>query len=479
MDKSHESIAAANGITQQRQHVELTNTLQKWGDSFGVTLESLEFAKRMDAVDPLRDIRDNFTFPTMKDLPCVDQSLVENLDEECIYLCGNSLGLKPKRADAYQQDVLNCWGKLGVFTHFTGRFPAAQCDLLVKESLVKLVGAGHSDEVVCMNGLSVNIHLLLISFYRPTANRYKIMIEGHSFPSDRYAVVSQLKLHGYTEEDGLVILQTRTGEHLLRTEDILAAIQEHGQSVAVVFLSGVHYYTGQKFDIETITKSGQAQGCLVGWDLAHAAGNTELKLHDWSVDFACWCSYKYLNSGAGCIAGAFIHRKHHQDDRPRLCGWWSNREETRFDMQHSVDAAPGADAYRLCNPPPALVALHKAGLEIFEEAGMDRLLAKQYLLTGYLEYLMDHLDPDAGETGDEKFVEIITPRDPRQRGTQLSVMFPFSVKEIHEKLEKRGVVCDVRLPSVMRLAPTASYNTFTDVYRFFTVLKQVMMECRM
>lgn len=475
MNKSHNSDTA-NGI-QHDQDIDLTNSLRKWADSFGVTLESSEFAAQMDLADPLREVRSNFTFPTMKDLPCVDLSLIEKPDEECIYLCGNSLGLKPKRADAYQQEVLNCWAKLGVFTHFTGRFPAAKCDLLVKDSLVKLVGAENTDEVVCMNGLTVNIHLLLISFYRPTATRYKIMIEGHAFPSDRYAVVSQLNLHGYTEEDGLIILQTRPGEHILRTEDILASIEKHGEHVAVIFLSGVHYYTGQKFDIETITKSGQAQGCLVGWDLAHAVGNVELKIHDWDVDFACWCTYKYLNSGAGGIAGVFIHQKHHHDNRPKFCGWWSNREDTRFEMQHSVDAAAGADSYRLCNPPPALVALHIAGLEIFEEAGMDRLLAKQYLLTGYLEHLMDHLA--LSDAGEDKFVEIITPRDPRQRGTQLSVMFPFSVKDIHERLEKRGVVCDVRLPSVMRLAPTASYNTFTDVYRFFTVLKQVMIECKM
>lgn len=444
--------------------------LEDLAAGFGVDLCTAEFARHMDAVDPLKDFRSLFAIPLVKDLPCVDDDI--DGEEEVIYLCGNSLGLKPKKADGYIQNVLDAWAQMGVLSHFNGEFPAALCDTKVKEAVAEVVGAS-PQEVVSMNGLTVNIHLLLVSFYRPSAARYKIIIEDHAFPSDRYAVTSQLQLHGYSEQDGLIILKNRPGEHHLRTEDICSAIEEHGHSVAIVFLSGVHYYTGQKFDIETITRCGQKEGCIVGWDLAHAVGNVQLKLHDWNADFATWCSYKYLNAGAGGIAGAFVHQRHHRKN-PKLIGWWSNKHETRFEMRHHVDVASGADAYRMSNPPPTLIALHKAGLEIFEAAGIDRLLAKQYLLTGYLEYLLDHFNSEELKSNDTKLMDIITLRDPQQRGCQLSVTFSIPLEHIHQRIEKMGILCDIRLPSVMRLAPVPSYNSFNDVYRFYNILKQLI-----
>jgi len=459
---------------KQHQDEKLKRVLEDLASGFGVDLGSPEFATQMDQIDPLRELRSLFTIPLIKDLPCVDDGV--NGEEEVVYLCGNSLGLKPKKADGYIQNVLDSWSKMGVLSHFNGQFPAALSDLMVKDSLTKVVGAS-AEEVVAMNGLTVNIHLLLISFYQPTASRYKIIIEDHAFPSDRYAVISQLELHGYSEQDGLIILKSRPGEHHLRTEDICSAIEENGASVALVFLSGVHYYTGQKFDIERITRCGQKEGCIVGWDLAHAVGNVQLKLHDWNADFATWCTYKYLNAGAGGIAGAFVHQRHHQKN-PKLIGWWSNKHETRFEMKHHVDIASGADAYRMSNPPPTQIALHKAGLEIFEAAGIDRLLEKQYLLTGYLEYLLDGLNREEEETDGkkEKLVDIITLRDPQQRGCQLSVTFSIPLEHVHQRIEKMGVLCDIRLPSVMRLAPVPSYNSFNDVYRFYSILKQLITD---
>lgn len=453
-----------------QQDENLKQVLKGFADGFGVDLDSCEFAAQMDKIDPLREYRALFALPLVKDLPSVGDPALINQEEEAVYLCGNSLGLKPKKADEYLQDVLDSWAKMGVLSHFNGKFPAALSDSIVKDSLANVVG-GSPQEVVCMNGLSVNIHLLLITFYEPTASRYKIIIEDHAFPSDRYAVISELGMHGYSEDNGLIILKNRPGEHHLRTEDICSTIEENGESVAVIFLSGVHYYTGQKFDIEAITRCGQKHGCIVGWDLAHAVGNVELKLHDWDADFATWCTYKYLNAGAGGIAGAFVHQRHHIDRQPKLVGWWSNRQETRFEMKHHVDLAAGADAYRLSNPPPTLIALHKAGLEIFEAAGMDGLLKKQYLLTGYLEYLMDLLNE---QSSDKKLIDIITTRDPQQRGCQLSVTFSIPLEEIHQQIEKMGVLCDIRLPSVMRLAPVPLYNSFNDVHRFFTILKRLL-----
>ena len=302
-------------------------------------------------------------------------------------MCGNSLGLKPKLADLYMSEQLRAWGSQAAFMHFNGRVPAALADQPGKRMTARLVGAGSWDEVTIMNGLTVNLHLLMLAFYQPSGKRNKILIEDHAFPSDRYAVRSLLQVKGVSEES-MLLVKPRPGEDTIRTEDILKTILDHRDSLALVMLSGVQYYTGQLFDIPTITAAGHEAGALVGWDLAHAVANVDLQLTSWNVDFAAWCSYKYLNSGAGGIAGAFVHNKHHGRLPPHLEGWWSNAQDTRFEMRDRCDPAPGAEAFRLCNPPPWLAAINLASLEIFEEAGLSSLLRKQFTLTGYLEYLL-------------------------------------------------------------------------------------------
>ncbi|KAK7085033.1 hypothetical protein SK128_007461 [Halocaridina rubra] len=440
----------------------------------GVDLLSEEFAKIMDENDPLRHFRERFAFPKNGTLRGSDSNLVDE-KSDCIYLCGNSLGLKPKKADEYMQAQLDKWANMGVEMHFEEPLPAALCDRYGREELGHLVGADPSC-VTLMNGLSVNLHLLLLSFYQPTNIRYKILLEAHAFPSDRYAVRSQAELRGYNPDEAVIEVSTRPGEQTLRTEDILKVIEDEGESIAVVCMSGVQYYTGQKFDMELITKAAQERGCIVGWDLAHAIGNVELQLDKWNVDFACWCSYKYMNSGPGCIAGAYVNKRHNEREVSHLKGWWSNKEVTRFQMKDECDTAVGVDAFRLCNPPPFLVALVKASLEIFEEAGMTNLLKKQFLLTGYLEHLINTYF-HSGQLKAPSCI-IITPDDVSQRGCQLSLIFSYPLQEIHKELQKRGVVCDVRLPNAMRVAPAPLYNSFRDVYRFIRILQEVFSICK-
>lgn len=429
------------------------------------SMDSDEFANFMDKEDPLRRLRDKFQFPTLGSIPCETSG---SQDSPCIYLCGNSLGLKPKQADVYMGEQLDFWGKQGVFMHFNGRIPAALADQPGKEITADIVGASSTSEVTIMNGLTVNLHLLMLAFYKPSGRKNKILIEDHAFPSDRYAVRSLLKIKG-VGDDGLLLVKPRPGEDIIRTEDILEIIEKNQDDIALVMLSGVQYYTGQKFDMKTITKAGRRAGCMVGWDLAHAVGNVELKLSEWGVDFAVWCSYKYLNSGAGGIAGAFVHQKHHNNMPDHLEGWWSNSQETRFEMRDKVDPAIGAEAFRLCNPPPWLAALNLASLEIFQEAGMEALLAKQYLLTGYLEYLLT--------TRLEAHLKVITPQDPTQRGCQLSLVFYCDLNTVHDQIQRRGVVCDVRYPSAMRIAPVPLYNSFKDVRQFVNILEQALEQC--
>jgi len=336
-----------------------------------------------------------------------------------------------------------------------------------------------------MNGLTVNLHLLMISFYRPATNRYKILVEGQCFPADRYAVRSQIALHGYNPDTALIILSPRTGEHTLRTADILQCIEDNGDSIALILFSGVHYYTGQKFDMEAITRAGHLKGCIVGFDLAHAVGNVKLELHQWDVDFACWCSYKYVNSGAGGISGIFVHEKMNDRKAPHLHGWWGNKDSTRFEMREDIDLAEGAAGFRLSNPPPFLSCLNLASLEIFQQTSMEELLDKQFLLTGYLETMLNHYwsETCAHENNNrynsnftKTYVKVITPHDPKQRGNQLSLMFNFNVGDILKELERRGVICDIRLPNVMRVAPAPLYNSFYDVYFFIQTLKKVIQE---
>ncbi|MBU0859481.1 MAG: kynureninase, partial [Alphaproteobacteria bacterium] len=354
------------------------------------------YAQALDAADPLRGFRDRFHIPHTKD------------GAESIYLCGNSLGLQPKATkDALLQELQD-WQDLGVEGHFHARNPWLPYHEFLTESYARLVGASPL-EVVAMNTLSVNLHLMMVSFYRPTTQRYKIIIEAHAFPSDRYAVQSQLLYHGFKPETDMIELKPRDGEVLLRTEDIESVIKEHGDSIALILLGGVNYYTGQVFDMERITQAGHAVGAVVGFDLAHAAGNIPLRLHDWGVDFACWCSYKYLNSGPGSVAGCFVHEKHaHNSDLPRFCGWWGHDKAIRFKMGPDFKAIPGAEGWQLSNPPILSLAAVKASLALFDEAGMDVLRAKSEKMTGYLEFLLQSLQSN-------KFA-IMTPSDPAARG---------------------------------------------------------------
>lgn len=437
---------------------------------FQTSMDNLKFAQEMDRSDPLKEFRSKFCFPKMKSLPIKHQSNGDvDGEDECIYFCGNSLGLKPKMADKLMAEQLQNWADMGVFMHFEGPLGAAFCDQPGKPLTAKLVGAKFDHEVSLMNGLTVNLHLLMMAFYQPTATRHRILIEDHAFPSDRYAMSSLIRSKGLNPDDSLIQMKPREGEPTLRTEDILKLIEDQGQSIAMIVFSGLQYYTGQKFAMKEITAAGQNQGCIVGWDLAHAIGNVELKLHDWNVDFACWCTYKYLNSGAGGIAGAFLHDRYAQNPPEHLLGWWSNKQETRFQMAPECDLAVGADSFRLCNPPPWLACLNYASLLIFEEAGMERILAKQRLLTGYLEHLIRRNFSQGSVT-----VTIITPSDPDQRGSQLSLVFSTDVKAAHEELEQRGIVCDFRSPSAIRIAPAPLYNSFEDVHKFITILKEVI-----
>jgi kynureninase len=408
----------------------------------------------MDAADPLASYRARFHLPTTAE------------GHACIYLCGNSLGLQPKRVREYVNAELDDWATLGVEGHFRGRHPWLPYHETLSEPMARLVGA-LSSEVVVMNTLTVNLHLMLVSFYRPTAERYKIIIEADAFPSDRYAVASHIRWHGLDCTQALIELRPRPGEAILRTEDIVATIEATGPEVALILLGGVHYYTGQAFDLATITRVGQAHGATVGFDLAHAAGNILLCLHDWNVDFAVWCSYKYLNAGPGSLAGCFVHDRYAKRvDLPRFAGWWGHQKDTRFQMPHRFDPLAGAEGWQLSNPPILPLAALRASMEIFDEVGMTPLRAKSERLTGYLETLLDQINT--------RHCTILTPSDPSQRGAQLSLYLPRNGRTVHERLVQSHVVCDWREPDVIRVAPVPLYNSFTDVYRFAELFADAM-----
>ena len=408
-----------------------------------LSLDSETFARRLDEEDPLARFRSQFEFPRLGSIPVGE--VRGDPQRPVVYLLGNSLGLKPRRADLYMREQMEAWGQQAAFMHFNGRVPAALADQPGKEITADIVGATDLAEVTIMNGLTVNLHLLMLAFYQPRGGRNKILIEDHAFPSDRYAVRSLLRLKGQ-DEDCLLLVKPRPGEDTIRTEDILATIASHRSSLALVMLSGVQYRTGQMFQMEAVTRAGQEAGARVGWDLAHAVGNVQLNLSDWGVDFAVWCSYKYLNSGAGGIGGAFVHRRHHDCLPPHLEGWWSNAQDSRFEMRERLDPARGAEAFRLCNPPPWLAAINLASLEMFQEAGgMAPLLRKQLTLTGYLEHLLLTRPPLSGQ------LRVITPSDPQQRGCQLSLVFSRDLETVHRYIEARGVVCDVRYHSALAL----------------------------
>ena len=412
------------------------------------------FAAEMDAKDPLAKYREKFYIPQIKD------------GHDCIYFCGHSLGLQPKTVRAYVEQELEDWAKLGVEGHFRARKPWLPYHEFLAEQTARLMGA-KPIEVVVMNSLTVNLHLMMVSFYRPTPKRHKLVIESDAFPSDRYAVKSQVRFHGLDLATSLVELAPRRGEATLRTEDIEKFIEREGDSVALILLPGVNYLTGQFFEIERITKAGHAKGCVVGIDCAHAVGNVPLKLHDWGVDFAVWCTYKYMNAGPGSTAGCFVHEKHaNNSEIPRFAGWWGNDKQTRFLMGPNFKAIPGAEGWQLSNPPILPMAALRASMDIFDEVGIEKLRAKSELLTGYLEFLLDQLKS-------EKF-SMITPRDSKQRGAQLSLRIKEHGKAVLEKLMANDVVCDWREPDIIRVVPVPLYNSFTDVYRFVEVFSAAL-----
>ncbi len=421
--------------------------------NFSMTYEnSLSFARQLDAEDPLREFRSRFFIPEVE-------------GKEAIYLCGNSLGLQPKSARDAVERELEHWQKLAVEGHFEGRQPWLTYHKQFKEPIGQLVGA-LPHETVVMNNLTANLHLLMTSFYQPTPDRYKVLMEGGAFPSDQYAVESQAALHGFSPEEAIVEVHPRPGEYTLRTEDITRTIEEHAGSLALVLFGGINYYTGQVFDMEAIAKAAHRAGARVGFDLAHAIGNVPVHLHDWEADFAVWCSYKYLNSGPGGVAGAFVHEKHADSRLPRLAGWWGYDEESRFQMQKGFRPMYGADGWQLSNGPILLMAPHQAALAIFQEAGMENLRAKSKKLTGYLEFILT-----SGSLLKE-YIQIITPAQPEWRGCQLSLLLPRIGKKVFEQISKAGVTGDWREPDVIRLSPIPLYNSFEDVFRCGQILSQ-------
>jgi len=416
--------------------------------------ESEAFAKRLDERDPLKKYRSRFAIPERP------------AGSPVIYFNGNSLGLMPRRARDLVTATLDDWAALGVEAHFKGSAPWFPYHEMFRETGARLVGA-MPGEVVMMNGLTVNLHLMMATFYRPTPERHKILIEDGAFPSDTYAAQSQLRLHGYDPEEVLIRAKPAAGSDLLGTDDLLALLETHGREIALVLLPGVQFYTGELLDIPVLTAAARKLGCVAGWDLAHAAGNVPLDLHEWDVDFAAWCSYKYLNAGPGAVAGCFVHARHGEDvARPRMAGWWGNDPATRFRMDRERDfvARAGADGWQLSNPPILAMAPLRASLDIFDEAGMEGLRRKSIVLTGYLEWLLDRAPG--------KRFAVITPRDPERRGCQLSLRVLDRPKETLAALEASGVVGDYRPPDVVRVAPTPLYNTFHEVWRFAQVLRQ-------
>ncbi|WP_120200322.1 kynureninase [Ichthyenterobacterium magnum] len=414
----------------------------------------LEYAKQQDALDELSSYRNQFHIPKDK------------YGNELIYLCGNSLGLQPKTTKAYINQELEDWANLGVEGHTDAKNPWLPYHEFLAESTAKLVGA-KPIEVVTMNSLTANLHFMMASFYKPTKSRYKIVIESDAFPSDKYAVESQLRHHGYDDKEGLILWTPRKGEELLRYEDLETILEQQGEQIALVMIGGVNYYTGQFFDFKRITKLGHKHGCMVGFDCAHGAGNVDLDLHNSGADFAVWCTYKYLNSGPGSLSGCFVHERHAYDKTlNRFTGWWSHNKETRFNMRHEFDVLPGAEGWQLSNPPILSMAAIKASLDMFNKVGIKKLNKKSKKLTGYFEFLLKQLGEDT--------IKIITPENPDERGCQLSIQVLNADKSLHNKLTEAGVISDWREPDVIRCAPVPLYNSFEDVYQMVEKMKKIL-----
>ncbi|MBZ9630707.1 kynureninase [Salegentibacter sp. LM13S] len=419
---------------------------------------TLEYARELDSQDKISSYRDQFIFP-------------QHEGKKVIYFTGNSLGLQPKSAKKYVDEIMTDWANLAVEGHFYAEKPWWDYHERFSEKLAKVVGA-KSSEVTVMNTLTVNLHLLMVSFYRPKGKRYKIICEEKAFPSDQYMISSQVRFHGYDPKDTIVEIKRRQGENNFRTEDILAKINEVGEECALVLIGGVNYYTGQVLEMETITKAGQDIGAFVGWDLAHAAGNIELKLSEWKVDFAAWCSYKYMNSGPGNASGCFINEKYHnKKDIPRFEGWWGHNKERRFLMEPEFQPENGADAWQISNAPVLALAPYLASLEMFDEVGMPALIEKRNKIVAYLEFVLHEIDKEV----DSSF-EIITPANQEERGTQLSVFLHGEGRELFNYLMKNGVITDWREPNVIRLAPAPFYCSFEDMYQFGQILKKGILE---
>ena len=415
---------------------------------------SREFARELDKNDKLAAYRDEFIFPKVN-------------GKDVIYFVGNSLGLQPERTQSYVDEVMRDWARLGVEGHFYAEKPWWDYHERFSEKLAKIVGAAPS-EVTVMNTLTVNLHLLMVSFYRPDKRRYKIICEEKAFPSDQYMISSQVRFHGYDPADAIVEIKKRDGENNFRIEDILQKISEVGEECALVLIGGVNYYTGQVFDMEKITKAGHEVGAFVGWDLAHAAGNIELKLSEWNVDFAAWCSYKYMNSGPGNASGCFINQKYHnKKDIPRFEGWWGHNKERRFLMEPEFQPEASAHAWQISNVPVLALAPYLASLEMFDEVGMPALIEKRNKIVSYLEFILHEIDKEV-----ESNFEIITPKDQNERATQLSVFLHGEGKDLFRYLMDKGVITDWREPNVIRLAPAPFYCSFEDMYEFGQILKE-------
>lgn len=412
---------------------------------------SLQGAQVLDCDDALAGFHERFYLPVCQ-------------GEEGVYLCGNSLGLQPKTARLLIEEEMQQWQQLGVRGHYEAKHPWYSYHETLTEQTARLVGA-KPIEVVVMNSLTVNLHLMMMSFYRPTKTRYKILVEDGAFPSDQYAVASQARLHGFAPETTIVALKPRAGEDVLRTEDIEAAIRRHGESLALVLLGNVNFRTGQAFDMKTITRLGHEQGANVGFDLAHGAGNLTLNLHDDGPDFAVWCSYKYLNAGPGGIAGCFVHERHAENgDLQRLAGWWGHDKISRFQMKPVFSPIRGAEGWQLSNPPIFQMAALRASMQIFDDAGRERLAAKRDRLTAYFEFLLQSLPKSKAQ--------MVTPTDPKQRGCQISLRLGSQAKQVVQDLEAQGYTSDFREPDILRTAAVPLYTRFVDLYRFVEALKR-------
>jgi kynureninase len=418
-------------------------------------INSSKFAEEMDQNDPMRRFRSKFHLPIKKN------------GEPYVYLCGNSLGLQPRSTREAIEQELKDWENYGVEGHFHAKNPWMPYHEFLTNAMANLVGA-KPVEVVVMNTLSVNLHLMMVSFYQPTKKRSKILIEFDAFPSDKYAVESQIKFHGFDPKECLIELKAREGEELIRMEDIEKVIEEQGAEIALIMIGNTNYYTGQFFDMKKITELGHAKGCKVGFDCAHGAGNVELNLHDSGADFAVWCSYKYINSGPGSLGGCFVHERHSNDNSlPKFAGWWGHNKDTRFGMRDGFDPILGVESWQLSNPPILSMAAILASLKIFEEAGISNLRKKAIQLTSYLEFLVDKINDDR--------VKIITPRDPKERGSQLSIQVKSADKSLFDKISEKGVIADWREPDVIRIAPVALYNSYMDVFRFAKILNDELI----